>query len=243
MARRCGIQKVQKHSNVGRQWNCRRKKEEAEQPSSLDSQKIVHINSSFAENGPQRSLRHVARMMRDRNFPSGLRMAPDLMTACTCAVEAKSERTKASCNFTVAKSRKAPHQGIMTGTRNSRAGTCPSRKAAGNGSPCSRQDSTIFRARLCAISMVSDRLRPSATSPGTSGLVPKNRPPFRDCTRTRMATSSTFARCTCRFTGPSGMRDDYIKPRAAARDVVSAEHIAREKKTDWDGPAGNGNRG
>jgi hypothetical protein len=70
----------------------------------------------------------------------------------------------------------APHQGIMTGTRNSRAGTCPSRNAGGSGSPCSRQDSTIFRARLCAISMVSERLRPSATSPGTSGLVPKYRP-------------------------------------------------------------------
>jgi hypothetical protein len=59
--------------------------------------------------------------------------------------------------------------------------------------------------------MVSDRLRPSATNPGTSGLVPKYRPPFSDCTRTRMATSSTFARCTCRFTILSGMRNDYIK--------------------------------
>jgi hypothetical protein len=43
---------------------------------------------------------------------------------------------------------KAPHQGIMTRTRNSRAGTCPLRNAGGSGSPCSRQDSTIFRARL-----------------------------------------------------------------------------------------------
>jgi len=115
---------------------------------SLGSQKIAHINSSLAENGPQRSLRHVARMMRDRNFPSSLRMAPDLMTARARAVEAKSERAEASRNFTVAKSCHAPHQGIMTGTRNSRAGTCPLRNAAGSGSPCSRQDSTIFRARL-----------------------------------------------------------------------------------------------
>src|SRR6202035_5064014 len=60
--------------------------------------------------------------------------------------------------------------------------------------------------------MVSETLRPSATSPGTSGLVPKYRPPFRDCTRTRMATSSTLAICTCRFTILSGMRIDYIKP-------------------------------
>jgi hypothetical protein len=33
---------------------------------SLGSQKIAHINSSLTENGPQRSLGHVARMMRDR---------------------------------------------------------------------------------------------------------------------------------------------------------------------------------
>ena len=136
--RKIAAPEIQKHSKAGAPGN----------PPSLGSQKIAHGKSSLAENGPQRSLRHVARMMRDRNFPSGFRMALDLMTACTRAVEAKSERTKASCNFTVAKSRQAPHQGIMTGTRNSRAGTCRSRNAAGSGSPCSRQDTTIFRARL-----------------------------------------------------------------------------------------------
>src|ERR1039458_2909854 len=62
--------------------------------------------------------------------------------------------------------------------------------------------------------MVSETLRPSATSPGTSGLVPRYRPPFRVCTRTRMETSSTFARCTCRFTRPSATRSDYSKPCA-----------------------------
>ena len=40
-----------------------------------------------------------------------------------------------------------------------------------SGSPCSRQDSAIFLARPCAISTVSTMLRPSATNPGTSGLV------------------------------------------------------------------------
>jgi hypothetical protein len=57
----------------------------------LGLQKIVHLNSSFAENGAERSLRHVGRVMRDRNFPSGLRMAPNLVTACARAVEAKSK--------------------------------------------------------------------------------------------------------------------------------------------------------
>ncbi len=55
-------------------------------------QKIVHGNSGFAENGAERSLRHVAGMMRDRNFAAGLRMTPNLVTACATAVEAKTER-------------------------------------------------------------------------------------------------------------------------------------------------------
>ena len=61
---------------------------------SLGSQKIVHIDSCFAEDGAQRSLRHVARMMRDRNFSSGLRMTPNLVAACARAVKAKSERRR-----------------------------------------------------------------------------------------------------------------------------------------------------
>ena len=88
--------------------------------------------------------------------------------------------------------------------------------------------------------MVSERLRPSATRPGTSGLVPRYRPPLRDCTRTRMATSSTFARWTCRFTMLSGMRSHYIKPGATGGDIVPADRPAREERTDRNQPAGNG---
>ena len=75
--------------------------------------------------------------------------------------------------------------------------------------------------------MVSERLRPSATSPGTSGLVPKYRRPFRVCTRTRMATSSTFARCTRRFTMLSGARTHYIRPCAAVRDASAQARLLR----------------
>ena len=112
------------------------------------SQKSVHIDSGFAENRTEGSLRHVAGVMWDCNFSSGLRMTPDFVTACATAVEAKAECAETPRNFTVAKSRQAAHQGIRTGTRNSRTGTCPLRNAGGRGSPCSRQDSTIFRARL-----------------------------------------------------------------------------------------------
>src|SRR6266571_822187 len=73
------------------------------------------------------------------------------------------------------------------------------RNTGGSGSPCSRQDSTILRATPCAISTVSEMLRPSATSPGTSGLVAKLRPFFRPSTRTRIAASSTSVRCSWRF--------------------------------------------
>jgi hypothetical protein len=45
------------------------------------AQKIAHSNSSLAEDGPQRSLRHVAGMVRDRDFSAGLRMTPNLVTA------------------------------------------------------------------------------------------------------------------------------------------------------------------
>jgi hypothetical protein len=72
---------------------------------SLGSQKSVHIDSSFAENGAKRSLRHVARMMWDGDFPAGLRMTPNLMTAGPRAVETKSKRAKTPRNFTLAKSR------------------------------------------------------------------------------------------------------------------------------------------
>ena len=54
--------------------------------------------------------------------------------------------------------------------------------AGGNGSPCSMHDSAIFRASPWAISVASATLRPSATKPGTSTLVARNRPPASSST-------------------------------------------------------------
>ena len=59
------------------------------------------------------------------------------------------------------------------GMRNSLFGRRLERKTDGRGSLCSRHDSTILRARPCAISTVSATARPSATRPGTSGLGPR----------------------------------------------------------------------
>ncbi len=71
---------------------------------SLSFQKSVHINSGFAEDGAKRSFRHVAGMMRDRDFSSGFGLAPDLVAACARAIESKSERAKTLGNLAVAKS-------------------------------------------------------------------------------------------------------------------------------------------
>src|SRR5439155_19360689 len=69
------------------------------------------------------------------------------------------------------------------------------RKDRGSGSPCSKQDSTILRVSPCAISTVSVTLRPSATRPGTSGLLATYPPSFRASTCKRIATSSVIATC------------------------------------------------
>ena len=86
-------------------------------------------------------------MVWNGNFPTRLRMAPNLVTARARAIKAKAKNAKTPGDFTISKSSEAAHQGIMTGTRNSRVGAFPLRKTAGSGSPCSRQDSTILRAR------------------------------------------------------------------------------------------------
>src|SRR4029078_4363190 len=62
-------------------------------------------------------------------------------------------------------------------------------RAGGNGSPCSRQLSAIARATSRAISASSTRLRPSTTSPGTSGLVATNPPSSKGSTCNRIAAS------------------------------------------------------
>ena len=75
--------------------------------------------------------------------------------------------------------------------------------AGGTGSPWSRHDSTICRVSFCAISATSTRLRPSATSPGTSGLVATKPPSARGsmCKRTADSLigcySVTVDACEC----------------------------------------------
>src|SRR5271170_3009811 len=110
-------------------------------------------------------------MVRDRDFPSDLRMTLYFMAARTATVKLKAKNTRSSDYFVEGKSSWTSHYATDTGTRYSWSGCCLFRNIGGSGSPCSRQDSTILRARPCAISTVSATLRPSVTRPGTSGLV------------------------------------------------------------------------
>src|SRR5712691_2035417 len=64
-------------------------------------------------------------------------------------------------------------------------------------------------------------LRPSATSPGTSGLVPRWPPSLSTSIRIRIATSSTSATCSCRFMAASS---HFIVPQfAACRSLVTGD--------------------
>lgn len=87
-----------------------------------------------------------------------------------------------------------PNQRIPTGTVKSsvRGLSASGCSAGGTGSPCSTHDSKILRASPCAISVASTTDRPSATRPGTSGLVATNAPSSTGSMCSRMATSATM---------------------------------------------------
>jgi hypothetical protein len=142
-------------------------------------------------------------------------MTPNFVAARPGAIKSKTKYAESPHDLAVRESCQPPHYGTATGTRNSCAVRCLFRKIGGSGSPFSRQDSTIFLASPCAISTVSATLRPSATRPGTSGLVPRYRPFSKLSTRTRIPTSSTSATRTCRF----------IAARSPSRFPIVAECV------------------
>src|SRR4051812_43276367 len=68
--------------------------------------------------------------------------------------------------------------------------------AGGSGSPCSKQDSAILRATSRAISITSKMERPSASNPGTSGLVARYPPSSNGSTCNRMVASDIWNHLT-----------------------------------------------
>ncbi len=67
-------------------------------------EEVVYVNSSFAENRAQRAFRHVPGMVRKRDLPSRLRMAPDFVAAGAGAVELETKCPETAGNFPVGKS-------------------------------------------------------------------------------------------------------------------------------------------
>lgn len=112
------------------------------------SQETIDADSGFAQYCPQRSFGHVPGVVRDRDLCARIQLAPHFMASGRRAVETKSKRAEALRNFAIAESRQTAHQGIGTGTRNSRVFWRDFENTDGRGSPCSRQDSTILRATL-----------------------------------------------------------------------------------------------
>src|SRR3990172_1776163 len=99
-------------------------------------------------------------------------MPPDFVTPWARTIKAPTKGSQLPGDLPILEPAQATHQRIPTGTT---ASTTPPvtafARAGGSGSPCSRHDSAILRAKPWASSTVSVMLRPSATSPGTSGLV------------------------------------------------------------------------
>jgi hypothetical protein len=75
--------------------------------SSLD--KVVYVNSSFAENRAERALRHVSGMVRKGDLSTRLGMASDFVAAGTGTIELETKRSETAGNFPVGKSCEASH--------------------------------------------------------------------------------------------------------------------------------------
>ncbi len=63
--------------------------------------KFINFNSGFAENGAERTFRHIASMMRECNLAACFRTTPNFVAAGTGAVEDEPKRAEAAGNFAI----------------------------------------------------------------------------------------------------------------------------------------------
>jgi len=108
-------------------------------------QKLFNGDTRFPENGAEGSFREVAAVVRNGDFASRGGMTPDFMAAWSVAVESESENPQPPRNLPVLEPRQAAHQRIPMGTTSFSGVSTNFANDLGSGSPCSRQDSTIFR--------------------------------------------------------------------------------------------------
>ena len=118
-------------------------------------------------------------MIWDNCSAMGFGVIPDLMTSFGMAVKNKASPAKFSDYFCWFEGRKATHNSTGTGILTFNLILPISLEEVnffGSGSPCSMQDSIIFRATSSAISSVSAMVRPWAISPCKTELVAKYPP-------------------------------------------------------------------
>jgi hypothetical protein len=72
-------------------------------------QKIVRLNVGLAQNGPQRTFRHIAGMVGDGGVAGGILIVPDLMASGRLAVEGKAERLEAFNDLSIGKTGEPSH--------------------------------------------------------------------------------------------------------------------------------------
>ena len=135
-------------------------------------EEVAYVNSSFAENRAQRALGHVSGMVRKRDLSPRLGMAPDFVAAGTGTVELETKRAETAGNFP-GKSCEASH--LRDRNRNAEFALRPNLAPEHGGEWIAVFQAGFhdFSGEALSDSTVSATLQPSATSPGTSGLVPK----------------------------------------------------------------------
>jgi hypothetical protein len=77
----------------------------AERSSWLRPEKSSYVDSGLAEDRPERSLSHIACVMRDGDFSSTLRVAPDLVATRSLAIKLEAKRAQAANNLAIGKPR------------------------------------------------------------------------------------------------------------------------------------------
>lgn len=165
----------------------------------LSSEKFLDVDLRLAQDSSQGTLCHVSGVMRKCDLASVGCISPHFVAPGARTIEYKSKCPETPSDLTIFESSEAAHQRMLTGTTKSWGSRSALTKTGGRGSPCSRQESTILRPSAWAISTASVTLRPSATKPGTSGLVARKPPSSRALTRSLMATSLTSASLSWRF--------------------------------------------
>jgi hypothetical protein len=86
----------------------RKRARKGERSRSSSFEEVVYVNSRFTENRAEGALRHIATVVRKRDFSSGLHLAPDLVATGTGTVELETKRFEAAGNIPVGNPERRP---------------------------------------------------------------------------------------------------------------------------------------